>query len=230
MSFDSTCTEETNSSSGACVDSQNYYHSSHRVLTTRHTQPHAKGLPHDLNIFDKFLEEKGDSGISNGPNEDLEIEETTTCLASSSAGPHGQNEDTRDFNGNRKLSRRGRLQRSTRIQEEEYTPRKKPKAISNEEDDFDFKVDENAAKNINNRDDKPTQLKSVKDNNKDSTNGTQRPTFSSISPGSFEALDNDEEDVAYIDEDVEERDLHGDLLNWLTLSDAPKQGQDEVDL
>ena len=51
-----------------------------------------------------------------------------------------------------------------------------------------------------------------------------------VSSASFDGLDDDEEDVAYIDDDIDERDLHSDLLNWLTLSDAPRQGQDENDL
>ena len=70
----------------------------------------------------------------------------------------------------------------------------------------------------------------------ESTNGVTMKSFkkslySSVSPGSFDGLDDDGEgDVAYIDDDVDERDLHGDLLNWLTLSDAPRQGHNEHDL
>ena len=78
MSFDSTCTEETTSSSGGGADSHNYYHSGHRVLTTRQTQFHGKRQPHDINIFDKFLEEKVDSDIYNGPNKDIESDEKFT--------------------------------------------------------------------------------------------------------------------------------------------------------
>ena len=142
---------------------------------------------------------------------------------------HGQEVVSANSNENRKLSRRGRLQRSARVQEEEYTPKKKSKALSKEDENFDFTLDDgDENKSNNNNDDRFLRLESL-ENNIDTKNGVERPTFSSISPGSFEALD-DDEDVAYIDEDVRDRDLHGDLLNWLTLSDAPTQGQNEVDL
>lgn len=225
MSLDSTCTEETNSSSGC--DTHNY-HSSHQIpnsnISHRNTLHNGQKQPHDISILP---EEKVDTIPSDSLTENLanEVENIPSRFSAASSNELSQKqyEDNVIYNSGRKLSRRGKLQRSTRI--EEYSPNKSIKAHFCEIEKVDFNSDD---RHENPTDNKIT--KSIPSNCDVDQASTRRAAMSAVSPGSFEALDNDDGDVAFIDDEIEERDFHGDLLNWLTLSDAPKQSQEEVDL
>ena len=232
MSFDSTGTEETTSSSGA-AESRNYYHSGHRILPSRYTQPHGKRQPlPETNIFNEFLEEKMDSGISSGPRDELPIDEkykSSTLPDSTSSELQGLEMDPECASESKELGKRWKLQRSVRVTDDEFTPRKKSKALSREEESFDLDTEDDDDKAATDSGNAETRL-IIDHNTGRRIKVVHKNNFSSISPGSFDGLNDDEGDVAYIDDDVDERDLHGDLLNWLTLSDAPRQGHEEHDL
>ena len=240
VSFDSTCTEETTSSSGGGLENRNHHHSGHRILSARHIQTtHGTGKRQqpleDQNIFNEFLEDRLDSGISNSPREQLPTDDKrrsspSMIPESTSSDVQGIEEESTDFKPSKELGKRGKLQRSVRITDDEFTPRKKSKEFYKDEESFDLETE-------NDNDGIPTDSNTTPTRFMlESTNGVTMKSFkkglySSVSPGSFDGLDDDGEgDVAYIDDDVDERDLHGDLLNWLTLSDAPRQGHNEHDL
>ena len=232
MSFDSTGTEETTSSSGG-AEIRSYLPSSHRILPTRQHQSFAKRqqMP-DAGIFNEFLEERLDSGISGSPKDDSTINEKSQSPYSQEGTifqDKGSEESSIDVKDNRGLGRRGRLQRSMRVAEEEITPRKKSKSLSKETESLELDTEEDERKLpkcFNN-----TSNTSLSDRHNTNYHDEEEQKNSlCVSSASFDGLDNDEEDVAYIDDDIDERDLHSDLLNWLTLSDAPRQGQDENDL
>ena len=135
------------------------------------------------------------------------------------------------FKAGKELGKRGKLQRSVRVTDDEFTPRKKTKEKAKKEESFDLDTDDDNNENIIPTDRHTTPSRFILGNTDGITiKSFKKGFYSSVSPGSFDGLDDDEGEVAYIDDDVDERDLHGDLLNWLTLSDAPRQGHDEHDL
>ena len=230
ISFDSTCTEETTSSSGAA--------DSRRILPARHSQPHGgkrQQQQDDPNIFNEFLEERLDSGISSSLKEDLPLDER--CRSPSQI-PESTSSDIQElekgsthFKPSKELGKRGKLQRSVRVTDDEFTPRKNNKEKTRKEESFDLDTEDDDNENMAPPDRNITPTRFMLENTDGVTiKSFKKGFYSSISPGSFDGLDDDEGDVAYIDDDVDERDLHGDLLNWLTLSDAPRQGHDEHDL
>ena len=238
ISFDSTCTEETTSSSGGGADSRNHHYSGHRILPARHNQSHGgkrQQQQEDPNIFNEFLEERLDSGVSSCPKEDLPMEENSQHPSqipkSTSSDVEGIVVASIHSKPGKELGKRGKLQRSVRVTDDEFTPRKKTKEKAKKEESFDLDTDDDNNENIVPIDMHTTSSRFISENTDGVTIKSFRKGFySSVSPGSFDGLDDNEGEVAYIDDDVDERDLHGDLLNWLTLSDAPRQGHDEHDL
>ena len=229
MSFDSTGTEETTSSSGG-AEIRSYLPSSHRILPTRQHQSFAKRqqMP-DAGIFNEFLEERLDSGISGSPKDDSTINEKSQSPYSQEGAvfkDKGSEESSIDVKDGRGLGRRGRLQRSMRVAEEEITPRKKSKSFSKETESLELDTEEDERKCFSNT----SNASFINKHNSNDNEEEEQKNSLCVSSASFDGLDDDEEDVAYIDDDIDERDLHSDLLNWLTLSDAPRQGQDENDL
>ena len=232
MSLDSTCTDETTSSLSG-LDNQNYVNSAYRVnganFPNQHKQFHEKKQqPHDISIVQ---EEWINNSISHdGPFRNFVTGENISSTKLAEASTIMQVDEKMvvfDSNDGRKSSRRGKLERSKRV-EEEYTPTKENKGTSYNDDGFAFDL---------NGGELPTNDSGFKDTRAVfSTNSDLpiisplRPGLNPISTGSFDTLDNDDDDVTFIDADEEERDLHEGLLNWLTLSDAPKQSQAEIDL
>ena len=232
MSLDSTCTDETTSSLSG-LDNQNYLNSAYRVdgasFPNQHKQfPEKKQQPHDIS---KVEEENINNSISRdapfrnfvtgGNISSTKLAEASTIMEID------EKKAASDSNDGRKSSKRGKLERSKRV-EEEYTPIKEQRTTSYNDDSFAFDL---------NGEELPTNDSGFKDtravfclNSEPPIIAPLRPGLNPISTGSFDTLDNDDDDVTFIDEDEEERDLHEGLLNWLTLSDAPKQSQEEIDL
>ena len=237
VSFDSTCTEETNSSSGVGGENRNHHHSGHRILPVRHNQPHGgkrQQQPEDSNIFNEFLEERLDSGISSGAREDHPIEERcpspSMIVESTSSEVQVFDEGSTKFRPSKELGKRGKLQRSVRVTDDDFTPRKKTKEVYKKEESFDLDTeDDDNGHRIQSENTTPTRF-TLEQTDGVTIKSFKKGIYRSVSPGSFDGLDDDEGDVAYIDDSADERELHGDLLNWLTLSDAPRQGHDEHDL